>query len=321
MERRRWLLVMLAGSIWLYGVAVGHYQLFPFAQLQRLRAAVAWHPTWDSRFAEVAILSTVDGSNQKAMFLAATEPRPLVVSLHSWSGTYAQLDALADSIASLGWNYIRPDVRGANDTPAACLSPLVTSDLDDAIQYAIEHGAVDQRSIFVVGGSGGAYTAMGSYLRTRQPVNTFFAWNGISDLQAWRNQSQVMGSGHHQAVDKCAPTDVEARARSPLHMPVRATRARIELFAGLHDGHSGPVPVSHSIEFFNKVAKDAAVSEQDAMRLLSRNVEPTGHVIDGRAVYGAWNEPGASLVVYEGGHDVLVPHTVQRMQQLAAGAP
>src|SRR5690606_35910714 len=105
-------------------------------------AAIAQQPPkWTDAFKEVGIPSSVDGVLQKAYFHSArgADPRPLLISLHTWSGDYKQGDPLAEKAAEGNWNYIHPDFRGPNWTPDACMSPKALADIDDAIQYAIEN--------------------------------------------------------------------------------------------------------------------------------------------------------------------------------------
>ena len=171
------------------GTLMGQY----YPQIRsRLRSTInRWDNTermvWPDAFSEVRIPSSADGTKQHAYFLKAVSglPKPLVVSLHSWSGDYSQNDALANLAAGEGWNYIHPDFRGPNWIADSCLSDRVISDIDDAIQYAIDNGNVDLSNVFVVGASGGGYATLGAYLKTRHQVKAFLSWVPISDLVAW----------------------------------------------------------------------------------------------------------------------------------------
>ena len=95
---------------------------------------------WADGFALVTIRSSADATEQPAYFFKAAQggaPKPLIVSLHTWSGDHAQSDPLAPIAKEAGWNYIHPGFRGPNSTPDACLSKKAIADIDDAIQYAI----------------------------------------------------------------------------------------------------------------------------------------------------------------------------------------
>ena len=108
-------------------------------------APVPKAPTqWPDGFSLVQIRSTLDESFQPAYFFASQPGslKPLVVSLHTWSGDYTQSDPLAEMVKNEGWNYIHPDFRGPNRSKDACLSKKAISDMDDSIQYAINTGSV-----------------------------------------------------------------------------------------------------------------------------------------------------------------------------------
>src|SRR6186997_2654762 len=69
---------------------------------------------WSNDFDVVDIRSPIDGAIQKAYFLKtrSSTPKPLVVSLHSWSFDYRQDDTLALLSKAKDINYIHPDFRG-----------------------------------------------------------------------------------------------------------------------------------------------------------------------------------------------------------------
>ncbi len=77
---------------------------------------------WPKGFQEIGITSSADGSCQKAMMYRARSraPRPLIVSLHTWSGDHRQEDPIAASIPERDYHYLHPDFRGPNTSPRAC---------------------------------------------------------------------------------------------------------------------------------------------------------------------------------------------------------
>src|SRR3546814_1506842 len=95
----------------------------------------------------------------------AKEPRPLIVSLHTWSGNYEQRDTIVNMCIDRGYHYIHPDFRGPNKRPEACGSDLVVSDIDDAITWALENFAVDKEQIHIIGVSGGGFATVLTYMR------------------------------------------------------------------------------------------------------------------------------------------------------------
>ena len=121
---------------------------------------------WDEDFSKIEISSSIDTIVQKAYFYPtkSNNSKPLLVSLHTWSGDFSQYDTLAILAKTKDWNYIHPDFRGPNRTNDACCSKLALTDIDDAIDYAINNADVDTANIFIVGMSGGGYATFSSQL-------------------------------------------------------------------------------------------------------------------------------------------------------------
>lgn len=273
---------------------------------------------WDSRFKVVKIPSSFDGTAQLAYFHAAQVPEaPVVISLHTWSGTYEQKDALAEMVVARGWGYLRPNFRGPNRTRDACLSAAVLADIDDAIRFAMENGNAHPEKVFVVGASGGGYAALGYYLRAREKVRAFIVWNPITDLKSWRAESLLRNPEFVKDIDLCAGG--QFAERSPLSMvKVSEHRARLEIFAGLDDGHEGSVPISHSLHFYNRIAAPHhRLSSVDVERYLARDVQSIQGEIGGREIYFSRDSDDVAMTIFDGGHEMLYEHTVSRIEQLS----
>lgn len=279
---------------------------------------------------QVEIVSTLDGVPQQAIYYSpkADMPAPLVVCLHSWSGDYAQEDPLVEKSAAAGWNYIHPDFRGPNNNQDACLSDKVIADIDDAIQFALDNGPVDRNAVFIVGASGGGHATLGIYLRTRHKVRMFLSWVPISDLAAWYWESKSRANKYAEDIVHCTSpagvfSEADAWKRSPLHWPVPPDiSGRLEIYAGINDGYTGSVPVSHSLFFFNKIADhfggtDARVPDTDIIRLLARGVspDPALEAIEGRPVLYRKEIPQVAVTIFEGGHELLADYCFSRMQE------
>ena len=289
-------------------------------------------PDWPADFSLVQIQSSMDGDLQPAYFFASksTARRPLIVSLHTWSGNYAQHDPLAHMVRTENWNYIHPDFRGPNSSPDACLSDKVISDIDDAIRYAIANANVDRSNIFVTGLSGGGYAALGSYMKTQFRINAWLVWAPISDITAWYQQSRARHTGYDKDILKCTSTspaaslDIdEAISRSPLYWEPPEGQGRMELYVGINDGHTGAVPISHSILFYNRIVEfhgytESGISETDMVTLLRREhvstVQP-GY-IDGRMLLYARSTPPISISIFDGGHEMLAAFNIKRIRDI-----
>lgn len=279
---------------------------------------------WSEEFNLVNITSSKDLSSQKAYFFSSTENNaPLIISLHTWSGTYAQNDPLAIKALESNWNYIHPDFRGANNTEQACLSELAISDIDDAISYAISHGNVDLDNIFVIGTSGGGYAVLGHYLKTSYDINTFFSWVPISDLHAWYGQSVARNQKYKVDILKCTGSNESlnvdaAIARSPLYWDLPDTLQNIEIYAGIQDGYRGSVPVSHSIDFYNKISKDNEVTSGDMTKILTRTIYHSNETIGGKKLLYKADSEHATLSIFNGGHEMLTDFAFNRMLELSS---
>ena len=169
-------------------------------------------------------------------------------------------------------------------------------------------------------------------MRSRHAVRLFLAWVPISDLAAWHSESMARGNKRYaEEIIACTSggteLDVaEARRRSPLHMegPVRP-RSGIEIFAGIHDGHTGSVPVSQSLRFFNRLAgqyghPEQRVGEEEIARMLARDAraDPALGRVGNRAVLFRRTVPGVAVTIFEGGHEMVVDACFRRMQEAAA---
>lgn len=282
---------------------------------------------------EITIPSSLDGIAQRAMFFApeSTALRPLLVVLHSWSSNYTADDPLSAKAVQAGWHYIHPDFRGPNQHPDACLSEKAIADIDDAIQYVLDRGGVDLNHIFVVGASGGGHATLGVYLRTRYPVKLFMAWVPISDLTSWYWESKHRNNKYAQDIVQCTSQtgsydEAGARGRSPLYWEIPdRPGGRLELFAGITDGYTGSVPVSHSVFFFNKIARhfrrpEVCVPETDLVKLLARGMKPDPALkqMEGRDIVYQRSIPEVSLTIFEGGHEMLAEFCFARLLDAAA---
>ncbi len=279
---------------------------------------------------EVRYVSSADGTEQPAMFHApeTREPVPLVVALHTWSGDYRQNHhrAIAEWCVASGWAYIHPNFRGPNRTPEATGSELVVKDIASAVEYAESAAAIDSSAIYLVGTSGGGYTALVMAGRRPELWAGVSVWVPISDLEAWYRECRASKRKYYKDIAaSCggAPgtspaVDREYRARSPLTHLARAKGVPLHINAGIHDGHSGSVPVSHSLLAFNEVAepgdrvpaedigffvKEARVPE----RLRARVVDPSY----GRKRPLFRRTSGAATVtIFEGGHELVAPAAI-----------
>ncbi|MHB9029368.1 MAG: alpha/beta hydrolase family protein [Candidatus Latescibacterota bacterium] len=274
---------------------------------------------------DIEYLSSADNSPQHAMFFApdGKTPVPLIVALHTWSGDYKQdtQKALSDWCIKNGWAYIHPDFRGPNLRPQATGSELVVEDIVSAVEYAKSVMQIDSTGIFLVGASGGGYTALLMAGRRPEIWAGVSAWVPISDLTAWYHESKAAGNSYYQNIaDTCggAPgesgaVDGEYRKRSPLTWLANAKGVPLHINAGIHDGHTGSVPVSHSLRAFNAVAApEGRLSNQDIQFFVEKEAVPphlAKEITD--PDYGQKkplfrsSSGAATVTIFQGGHEMV----------------
>jgi pimeloyl-ACP methyl ester carboxylesterase len=287
---------------------------------------------WDSRFKEVAIPSSVDATEQRAYsFLpTASAPSPLLVSLHSWSADYRQVDPFANLAAEEGWHYIHPDFRGPNSSPQSCMSPAALADIDDAIEYVIETGNVDKDRIYVVGGSGGGHASCAIALKSRHQLRSVYAWVPITDIAAWYHQSIDRNAKYAKDIEAIIGSSEDenfyerARQRSPISMELPLKANRIHLFAGVRDGYEGSVPISHSLLFFNRLCSDtgefkSVVPSEVITALLSRDIRGAVGELGGRRVVYFRSASFGTITIFDGAHETLHEACFRLLIEDAAG--
>ena len=300
--------------------------VFIFIQETRGQINDTAHSNQQYPFIYVEIKSKADNHLQPAIFHQSKSKQnsPLIVYLHSWSADYTQGADLARKVARLDWNYISPDFRGPNDKPEACGSPLVISDIEDAIDYALQNARVNKKQIHIIGGSGGAYATLLSYMKIKHKVNSFSAWNPITNLVDWYYESigrKRIYSDHIFAAtsSKESLNTEEAMRRSPVFMdyPGKIRKdARLFIYHGIHDGYEGQVPVTHSLNFYNELIKkidpeekQALIPEKDYMDLLVKRCFPgtisANELIGDRKVHYRRTYNNIQILIFEGKHEML----------------
>ena len=284
-----------------------------------------------------SIQSALDGNTQVFYYDKTTSstPQPLVVELHSWSNSAeSQQKILAEQAHAKNWNFIFPNFRGINNHPKACCSPFVISDIDEAIDWALKNMSVDTQNIYVVGNSGGGYATLAMYMKSRHNIRSFSAWSSISDLAAWYGESVERKNKYAAEIIQCIGKDsqynaLNAKLRSPLYWktPVKKRQnSLLQIYVGVHDGYTGSVPISHSINFYNKLLSDGKekdklryVSKQDADTLLKTQSFPTSktpQTLGDRAILYQKTSKNIRLTVFEGTHEILNEVVLEKIQKL-----
>jgi predicted peptidase len=225
-------------------------------------------------FKSDSIRSPLDGVIQPFYYYGSTDAKdqPLVVVLHQWSHDYrVEENNLRQEARAKNWNYIFPNFRGANTHSKACCSEYVISDIDEVISWAFRQMKVDRKRVYVVGVSGGGYAALCAFMKSRHQITTYAAWVPITDLTKWYGESLERKNKYAADILHCTGTTgdtldmAKAKERSPQYWQTPAgklTHTKVKIYAGIDDGYTGAVPVSHSIDFYNKLLKDLKIQDQ-----------------------------------------------------------
>ena len=281
-----------------------------------------------SKAKEIRYKSSADQSEQPAMFYDPSSkiPVPLVVALHTWSGDYKQKyhKAIEEWCIKHGWAYIHPDFRGPNNRPEATGSKLVVADIVSAVDYAKKTTQIDSSAIYLVGTSGGGYTALVMAGHHPEIWAGVSAWVPISDLAAWHAQGK-----HVEALEKSCggapgdnPTvDAEYAKRSPLTYLRNAKGTTLHLHAGIKEKI---VPINHSLLAFNEVAaaKDQLSEEDIRFFVEKKKVPPNLQAKLSDPSYGKKRplfrrESGnATVTIFDGGHELVATAAIAWIQQV-----
>ena len=261
-------------------------------------------------------VSGLDGARQPILWWApekaSTKPTPLFVFLHSWSSDFTQDNSkwLRECVANQ-WIWLHPNFRGINQTPQACGSRLARQDILDAVDLACRQWNVDRSRIYLAGVSGGGHMSLLMAGHHPERFSAISAWVGPTDLTEWHRFHTLNGMPQKYAVmieksllgapGTSTQIDADYRDRSPVFHLHQTGDLPVTIWAGVEDGHSGSVPVSHSLWAFNAIAKghgNELISDAEIQELVSEKrlgqPRPAGAAPDQRAPAPPQRRSGAA---------------------------
>jgi pimeloyl-ACP methyl ester carboxylesterase len=285
-------------------------------------------------------VSKLDGEKQPILYWApesaSKQPTPLFVFLHSWSADYTQDNSkwMVECVRR-NWIWIHPNFRGINQTPKACGSKFARQDILDAIRFAREKWQVDNTRVYIAGVSGGGHMSLLMAGHHPEEFSAVSAWVGPMDLIEWHRFHVMDGKPdkYAQMIElsiggppgTSAEIDADYRDRSPVFNLSRTGDLPISILAGVQDGHSGSVPVSHSLHAFNEIAKahgSAVISDEDIRSLTKdrklSNPQPSDLVEDpilGRQIHLQRTSGRSVVTIFEGGHESIPPSAFSWLEQ------
>ena len=311
------------------------FDIFPnFLSEEDQNVEIREDPKWSDKFKIVEIKSPIDETLQPAYFYKtkSPDPQPLIVSLHTWSNDYTQHDSINELSLEKDYNYIHPNFRGVNNTKDACCSELVISDIDASIDFAIKNANVDTTKIYVIGVSGGGYATLAMFMKSKHKIKKFSSWVPLVDLIQWYDETKILKLKYTNEILACTKSkddilnEVIARQKSPIFWktPVdKLNYSTLEISTGIYDGMigNGVIPITHSINFYNKLLTDINVtdstkyvSDAEKLELLEfrKPLDDYGQ-ISGRDVMLLKETNNIKLTLFEGGHEILTKYAFEEL--------
>jgi len=280
---------------------------------------------WPDEVSEICYPCKADNTDQPAFYYSSgNQGRPLLVGLHTWSCHYTQVSSpYAQWCIDNDWVFIYPEFRGPNLTPQGCGSELAIEDIVSAVEYACKKEGCDRSRIYLSGVSGGGHMALMIAGRHPEIWAGITAWCGISNVAKWyyeTKKAQLVYSQHIEKVCGGEPLDGSARKadclkRSPVTYLHDASDVKLDINAGIHDGHTGSVPISQSIDAFNILAdpedmitqtqKDFFVQNQRVPEELSCKIDDS--LYGEKIVLFRRESKNVRLTIFEGKHEIIYP--------------
>ncbi len=130
---------------------------------------------------------------------------------------------------------------------------------------------VDPQRIYLAGVSGGGHMALLMAGHHPDQFSAVSAWVGPTDLAEWHRFHTRDGQPQKYAVmiekslggppGSSAIVDADYRDRSPVFHLSKVGDLPVSIWAGVEDGHTGSVPIRHSLTAFNAIAKRMGIHE------------------------------------------------------------
>ena len=287
----------------------------------------------------IEFVSKVDNSLQAALIHVAEvdEARPLLVALHTWSYSCDEhYEGYEELCRKKNWHLIFPDFRGPNTRSEACGSDLVISDIEDSVAYMCRNYSVDMNKVYLLGGSGGGHCALLVAGRRPDLFTAVSAWCPISDIALWHTQSLERKNRYSEHIELVCNGDpstdpaalLSAQLRSPLSWLANAVnKLPVDISTGIHDGHTGSVPVGHAVRAFNALAAECdRISEEDIAFIEANEKVPAAIAAEKsdpaygeNTVYLRKISNQARLTLFEGGHQIFPEISGQWLERQSRG--
>ncbi len=275
-------------------------------------------------------VSQLDGETQQLLYWApegaTKQPTVLFVFLHSWSSDFKQDNSKwLEECVRRNWIWLHPDFRGINNSLKACGSRFARQDILDAMEFACERWNVDRERIYLAGVSGGGHMSLLMAGHHPDRFSAVSSWVGPTDLADWhrfhtkdgqpQKYAQMIEASLGGPPRTSVQIDNDYRDRSPVFHLDHTDDLPISIMAGVEDGHTGSVPIRHSLWAFNAIAKSHGsplVSDVEIEQLSTQKklLSPTPEDIVsdpalGRTIFLHRTSGNSEITIFEGGHESL----------------
>ncbi|MDD5597354.1 MAG: prolyl oligopeptidase family serine peptidase [Victivallaceae bacterium] len=227
-----------------------------------------------NEFIELEVVSSLDGSREKNLFfipenIAAGGKVPLVVWLHTWSADRFNQVVQLELCRKRDWALLLPEFRGPNlvknpRAQEACGSQLACQDIIDAVEFVKNNYPVDEKAVFLAGGSGGGHMSLVTGAYKPEMWRGVSSWCPITDVALW-HRYYGKGNGYAPHMEACcggAPgdspeVDYQYSRRSPMSYLTKLAKVNLSVHHGRFDKS---VPCIHTINL--AVALNALAPEK-----------------------------------------------------------
>lgn len=263
---------------------------------------------WPGFVFDISIKSSIDGSKQKAKICHGEPGKPLMVVLHEWSADYTSEKNIyfAEWCKSNGWSFVAPNYRGPNTTPDACGSEKAIQDIVDSIEFASEK--CRSAKTYIVGVSGGGHAALLVVLKYQELFSAASVWVPITNLSDWYYECKQGGLKYCDDMELVFGGSPENFGQLYYHRsPIKYANkcdVPIDINTGVLDGHTGSVPITHSIKIFSAITGRSISVSAEILNGQPVDVV-SGETCGDRLVYFRTSSGGHRLTIFDGGHEII----------------
>ena len=276
-------------------------------------------------------------SGQLAKYYSPSKPnQPLIMFLHGWSEDYKSTNGIPFAVwcKQNNWGFISPNFGGVFDNPGDLGGKKIYNKILNARDWAVSQFKSDTTRLYLIAVSGGAIVALNFIFENPHAFSGASLWSPVTDLRKWHQQLQNTSWRYLHEMENIlqgSPTNSPKvyQQRSPIHKADSYPHIPLDIHAGIKDGKHGPVPFSHSIDFFNRLCSHSLNSQDTIPQGLIQSLRTSGKIPPGYisppSKQKGLTEPilyqkkcnGVTLSLFKGAHVVHPMSSIQWVKQLS----